>query len=125
MTPKKLCLVVDDSDVIRRVARQLLASMEFDVTEAVSGPEALEQCQAKMPDAIIVDWHMPSMNGQEFISSLRMQPKGDKPVILYCTTENDPVDIARALSAGADEYMLKPFDREALRAKLVESGIVE
>ena len=119
----KHCLVVDDSEIIRKVARQLLKDMAFETSEAENGQEALERCNERMPDAILLDWHMPVMSGIEFLSSLRMQQNGDKPVVFYCTTENDAVDIARALAAGADEYILKPFDREAIRAKMAEMGM--
>ena len=120
MAANKRCLVIDDSDVVRRVAKQILTSMDFEVSEAENGEQALDACRAAMPDAIIVDWQMPVISGLEFISLLRNQPDGEKPVIVYCTTENDPQDIARALSAGADDYMMKPFDRKMLRAKLVD-----
>jgi two-component system chemotaxis response regulator CheY len=118
------CLIVDDSDVIRKVARRILQSMNFEIVEAGNGQEALERCQSRMPDAILVDWHMPVMSGMEFVSSLRLQRDGAKPAVIYCTTEHDPVDIARALAAGADEYLLKPYDREALSAKLADAGVM-
>lgn len=120
----KHCLVVDDSEIIRKVARQLLKDMAFETSEAGNGQEALERCNERMPDAILLDWHMPVMGGIEFLSSLRMQQNGEKPVVFYCTTENDPIDIARALAAGADEYILKPFDREGVRSKLADMGMV-
>lgn len=119
----KHCLVVDDSEIIRKVAQHLLKDMAFETSEAGSGQEALERCNERMPDAILLDWLMPNMSGIEFVSSLRMQQNGEKPVVFYCTTENDPVDIARALAAGADEYILKPFDREGIRSKLAEMGL--
>ena len=97
MAANKRCLVIDDSDVVRRVAKQILTSMDFEVSEAENGEQALDACRAAMPDAIIVDWQMPVISGLEFISLLRNQPDGEKPVIVYCTTENDPQDIARAL----------------------------
>jgi two-component system chemotaxis response regulator CheY len=123
LVTKKHCLVVDDSDVIRKVARHLLGDMAFETSEAENGQEALERCNQRMPDAVIVDWHMPVMSGMEFISSLRMQTDGAKPVIFYCTTENDPVDIARAMAAGANEFILKPFDRDTIRGKLANAGL--
>ena len=120
----KKCLIVDDSDVIRKVARRILESMQFEVTEAENGQEALERCHQKMPDAILLDWNMPVMNGIEFLGSLRQKPNGKRPLVFYCTTENDPAEIARALSAGADEYILKPYNRESLRSKFSEVGVV-
>ncbi len=119
----KHCLVVDDSDVIRKVARRILESMHFEISEAGNGQEAIELCQAHTPDAILLDWHMPVMNGVEFLGALRLANLERKPYVIYCTTENDPADIARAFAAGADEYLLKPFDRESLEAKLTDIGL--
>jgi two-component system, chemotaxis family, chemotaxis protein CheY len=116
----KHCLIVDDSDVIRKVAAHLLADYGFETSDAEHGQDALEKCIARMPDVILLDWHMPVMAGMEFISSLRLQPSGDKPHVIYCTTEYDPQDIARALAAGADDFLLKPFDRDGLRAKFAD-----
>ena len=77
-----------------------------------------------MPDAILLDSHMPPMATVEFLASLRALANGSKPVVIYCATENDSTEIARALTAGADDYVLKPFDRESLRAKLVATGLL-
>ncbi len=113
----KNCLIVDDSEVIRKVAGHLLNEDGFFIIEAEHGADAMEKCRAGMPDAILVDWHMPTMTGTELISSVRLQPDGAHPYIVYCTTENDPNDIGRALAAGADDYILKPFDRDTLLQK--------
>jgi two-component system chemotaxis response regulator CheY len=117
-------LVVDDSDIIRRVARAIFERLAMGVTEAASGEEALTVCQVAMPDAILLDWHMPGISGIDLINSIRGLPGGDRPVVLYVTTENDPVDIARALSAGADDYVIKPFNRDSIEQKLVATGLM-
>ena len=119
----KQCLIVDDSSVIRKVARSVIEGMKFEVIEAENGQEALERCQAKMPDVVLLDWHMPVMSGLEFLSSLHMHRDDNQTIVFYCMTENDPIEISRALSAGADEYILKPFDREALEAKFLQYGL--
>jgi two-component system, chemotaxis family, chemotaxis protein CheY len=121
---KKNCLIVDDSDVIRRVAAMLLKDMNFETTQAENGQMALEQCLQAMPDAILLDWQMPLMDGVEFVTKLRKQPNGDQPVVVYCTTENDATDVSRAIAAGADEYLLKPYDRDSLRGKFADMGLV-
>jgi two-component system, chemotaxis family, chemotaxis protein CheY len=121
---KKRCLIVDDSDVIRKVAAMLLKDMNFETAQAENGQMALEQCLQDMPDAILLDWHMPIMNGIDFVAKLRQQPNGDQPVVVYCTTENDAIDITRAIAAGANEYLLKPFDRDSLRGKFADMGLV-
>jgi two-component system, chemotaxis family, chemotaxis protein CheY len=119
----KHCLVVDDSEVIRKVARRVLETMQFEVSEAENGEEALLRCQSHTPDAILLDWQMPVMNGLEFLGSMRLANLAKKPFVIYCTTENDPSDIARAFAAGANEYILKPFDRETIEAKLMDGGL--
>lgn len=113
----KSCLVVDDSSVVRKVARRLLEDMDYIVEEAEDGQEAFDKCRQEMPDAILLDWNMPIMSGLEFLKLLRAYVGGDKPHIVYCTIENDIGAIALALKAGANDYMMKPFDRALLEAK--------
>jgi two-component system, chemotaxis family, chemotaxis protein CheY len=120
----KTCLVVDDSSVIRKVARRILEGLEFAIAEAEDGEQALEVCRGKMPDAILLDWNMPKMDGYEFLRSLRKMPHGDRPKVVFCTTENDVAHIARALHAGANEYIMKPFDKEIVEAKFQEVGLI-
>ncbi len=118
----KSCLVVDDSSVVRKVARRFLEDMDFVVEEAEDGQEAYDKCTTKMPDSILLDWNMPIMSGIEFLKALRSFEGGDKPRVVFCTTENDVGHIAMALKAGANEYMMKPFDREILESKFQEVG---
>jgi two-component system chemotaxis response regulator CheY len=120
----KTCLVVDDSEVVRKVASSILGNLQLEASEAVSGQEALDCCAKAMPDAILLDCHMPPMGTVEFLASLRALANGDKPVVIFCATENNSSEIARALSAGADDYIMKPFDRESLRKKLAASGLL-
>lgn len=121
----KNCLVVDDSSVIRKVARRILEDLNFEITEAEDGKVALTECQARMPDAILLDWNMPVMDGLEFLSELRNMPEGEKPQVVFCTTENDVGHIARAIRAGANEYIMKPFDRDIVQAKFQEVGLID
>ncbi|QTL04296.1 response regulator [Aquabacter sp. L1I39] len=121
----KTCLVVDDSGVARKVARRILEDFSFSVSEAVDGQKALEECLRAMPDAIVLDWAMPITDGLEFLAKLRATPGGDAPKVIFCTAKNDLDHIAKALSLGADEYIMKPFDSEILREKLVEVGLLE
>lgn len=113
----KSCLIVDDSKVIRKVARHILEKMEFSVSEAVDGSDALDHCNDNSPDVILLDWNMPTMSGMEFLKAYRSAGKSSAKVI-FCTTENGIDHIKAALAAGADEYVMKPFDRETLEAKL-------
>src|SRR2546421_70665 len=98
----KTCLVVDDSSVIRKVARRILEGLDFKITEAEDGQQAIEQCRGAMPDAVLLDWNMPVMDGYDFLKALRRMPGGDTPKVVFCTTENDVAHIARALRAGAE-----------------------
>ena len=120
----KNCLVVDDSSVIRKVARRILEGLEFEVAEAEDGEQALEACRRQMPQAVLLDWNMPRMDGYEFLRALRRMPDGDRPKVVFCTTENDVAHIARALHAGANEYIMKPFDKEIVEAKFQEVGLI-
>jgi two-component system chemotaxis response regulator CheY len=119
----KHCLVVDDSEVVRKVARRILETMDFEVSEAENGQEAVERCTQRMPDLVLLDWHMPVMNGLEFLGSLRLATKGKRPHIVYCTSEHDPAELSRALIGGADDYLLKPFDRHSIEHKVVAAGL--
>ncbi|HEY2837047.1 MAG TPA: response regulator [Rhizomicrobium sp.] len=118
----KHCLVVEDSRIMRTVARRIFEELKFDIGEAEEGMAALRAVREKMPDVIFLDWNLPSMPGLEFIKSVRGQQNGSHPVILFATTENDPDEIALAITAGADDYVMKPYDRASLRSKLVELG---
>lgn len=119
----RTCLLVDDSEVVRKVARYIFETLQFEATEAETGQDALDCCAKAMPDAILLDSHIPTMPTAAFLASLRAMPNGGKPVIIYCTTENDSTEIARALSAGADDYVMKPFDRDTLTKKLAAVGL--
>jgi len=92
----KTCLVADDSSVIRKVARRILEKLDFQIVEAEDGEQALEACRSAMPDAVLLDWNMPKMDGYEFLRNLRRLPDGDRPKVVFCTTENDVAHIARA-----------------------------
>ena len=120
----KLFLIVDDSKVIRMVARRILEELKFEISEAGDGRDALASCQKKMPEGILLDWNMPVMNGLDFLKELRKLPDGDRPLVLFCTTENDISKIQTAIEAGANEYIMKPFDSEILQAKLAQVGLL-
>ena len=119
----KTCLIVDDSRVIRKVSRHILETLGFAVEEAENGQQALDRCDTSMPDVILLDWNMPVMTGIEFITKLRQRPGGGQPKVVFCTTENDVAHIREAISAGADEYVMKPFDHETLQIKLQLVGM--
>jgi two-component system chemotaxis response regulator CheY len=118
----KTCLVVDDSRAVRKVARRILEELGFLVAEAGDGADALGLCRAAMPDAVLLDWHMPVMNGPEFLRRLRLEPGGDEPKVIFCSGETQIARIREALEAGADEFIIKPFDSEIMIGKLLAAG---
>lgn len=119
---QRRCLLVDDSRMIRKIARGILEGVGYDVAEAENGAEALAKCQAAMPDLILLDWHMPVMSGLEFITALRAMGGPVRPKVMFCTTNSDSLDIHKGIDAGADEYIIKPFDQAGLHAKLQRIG---
>lgn len=120
----KSCLIVDDSKVIRKVARRILEEFDFDVREAADGQDAIDLCVEEMPGSVLLDWNMPVKNGLEFLKELRRAKGGSKTKVVFCTAENDLAHIQMALDAGADEYIMKPFDREIVESKFSLVGLI-
>jgi two-component system chemotaxis response regulator CheY len=119
----KTCLIVDDSRVIRKVARQIFEAIDYSCEEAENGQIALDDCKVKLPSFVLLDWNMPVMNGLDFLIALRQLPGGDTPIVVFCTTENDIAHIQQALAAGANEYIMKPFDGDIIKGKLELLGL--
>lgn len=120
----KTCLVVDDSSIVRSLSCCFLETMNFRTVEAEDGREALDVCKNGLPNVVLLDWNMPSMSGIEFLNHLRQLPGGDQPKVVFCTTENRAEHISQALLAGADEYIVKPFDRDILVTKFQKIGLI-
>lgn len=120
----KSCLVVDDSRVVRKVARRIVEELGFECSEAEDGQQAYDACLQSMPDAILLDWNMPVMSGIEFLEKLRLLDNGNTPKVVFCTTENDMSHIQRAIQAGANEYIMKPFDSEIIESKFIQIGLL-
>ncbi len=120
----KTCLVVDDSRVVRMVARKILEGLSMKVVEAEDGQQALDRCDESMPDAVLLDWNMPVMSGIEFLRALRSKADVTQPIVVFCTTENDMAHIQEAISSGANEYIMKPFDSEIIESKFSQVGLL-
>jgi two-component system chemotaxis response regulator CheY len=120
----QVCLVVDDSRVVRKVARRILEAHGFEVVEAEDGLQALEACHTSLPDCVLLDWNMPVMNGLEFLKQLRAEYGPDKPIVVFCTTETEMSSIEQAITNGAQEYIMKPFDEEILVGKFEQVGLL-
>lgn len=118
------CLIVDDSKVVRMVARRIVEKFGYGAEEAADGTDAIDYVRAHpMPEVILLDWNMPAMSGIDFLTELRKLPNGGEPKVVFCTTENDMSKIAQALGAGADEYIMKPFDEEIVANKFATIGL--
>jgi two-component system, chemotaxis family, chemotaxis protein CheY len=125
MSTRPLCLVVDDSRVIRRMARDILADLGLRTAEAEHGLAAVKFCRTTVPDFILLDWNMPEMDGISCLRALRAMELKPRPIVVMCTTESGLAKIREALEAGADEYIMKPYDHEVLLDKLVQVGLAE
>jgi two-component system, chemotaxis family, chemotaxis protein CheY len=123
MDMKKI-LVVDDSDTIRRAIRRIVEPMGFGVQEAADGAQALHVCEGNPPlAAILLDIDMPEMDGIQFLRALRGNAVLRQPPVVMCTTHCSLERIVEAMDAGADEYVMKPFDAEIIASKLAGIGI--
>ncbi len=120
----KSCLIVDDSKVVRMVARKIFEGLNFAIEEAEDGQQALEACGRSMPDVVLLDWNMPVKSGVGFRKELRAMPDVRQPVVVFCTTENDVDHIKTAIEAGANEYIMKPFDSDIVESKLAQVGLI-
>jgi two-component system, chemotaxis family, chemotaxis protein CheY len=118
----RTCLIVDDSRVIRKVSSKIALALGYIPVEAQDGHEALARCKQSMPDLVLTDWNMPEMDGIEFVTRLRSIPTPKEPVVVFCTSNGEAKDIHDGIAAGADDYIVKPFDEAALKAKLEKLG---
>ena len=116
----KTCLIVDDSEIVRKYARLIFESLGYRVLDADRPQAAFERLEGETPDLILADWKMPGASTHDFIAQVRRMTNLRRPYILYLSTENDAADFDRAAKAGADDYLLKPFNREIIEMKLQE-----
>jgi two-component system, chemotaxis family, chemotaxis protein CheY len=115
---KPICLLIDDSDVIRKVMRLTIEDLGYQVDEAPTTNEALARCRMAMPTLVVLDWHIPGSSTLEFLAAFRSMPGAKTAKVLYVVTNNDPLDVGRAIAAGANDHMMKPFARVTLEAKI-------
>lgn len=112
-------LVIDDSKAMRIIIGGILKQIGFQVTEAGNGSEALEQLrQLGKADLAMVDWNMPVMNGFDFVCAVRAEPAWEAMRMIMVTTETEMSQIVKAIEAGANEYVMKPFTKDMIREKL-------
>ena len=119
-------LIIDDSRAIRRILGSAVRELGFEVREAENGREALETLTGMQPpEIVLVDWNMPEMNGLEFVSQVRADGRWNGVKLMMVTSVTEADQMVKALTAGADEYIMKPFTKEVLYDKLRLLGIVE
>ena len=117
-------LVIDDSRAIRVILGQILKALKFEVHNADHGLEALEKLKETGPvDLVLVDWNMPEMNGYEFVCAVRKDDQYNGMRLMMVTTETEMAQVVKALEAGADEYVMKPFTKEMIVEKLTIMGL--
>jgi two-component system chemotaxis response regulator CheY len=117
------CLIVDDSRVIRAVARKILEARGYEVEEAEDGTDGLEACGSWRPDAVLLEWQLPDMTGIEFVQHLPRHSEGKVPKVIFCSGEGGYGSIEAAVQAGAAEYIMKPFDSDIFESKLNLAGL--
>jgi two-component system chemotaxis response regulator CheY len=117
-------LVIDDSRAMRLILKRMLGELGFDVSEAADGRAGLDRIEAGLdPEVVIVDWNMPGMTGIEFIETVRLPPFSSTARLVMVTSESEVPQVVRALEAGADEYVMKPFTKQSILEKLQLLGI--
>jgi two-component system chemotaxis response regulator CheY len=119
-------ILIDDSRAMRMILKRIVAKLGFEALEAGDGQEALDLIAGlpEVPDLALVDWNMPNMNGLEFVSAARHDPRLREMTLVMVTTESEQSQIVRALAAGAHEYVIKPFTEGAMIEKLALLGLV-
>jgi len=125
MGAKRTCLIVDDSEVIREIAARIVTDLGLEAAQAENAALAIAHCRAEKPDAVFLDWDLPSMGALDFLHGIAEAPEDERPVIILSATENDPQQFTLARAAGAAYHVLKPFDKIVLAAKLREAGLIE
>ena len=125
LVPRMRVLIVDDSRAMRGILRRMLSSLGFIVAEASNGREAFDRLLAgETADLVLVDWNMPELNGYDFIVAVRSDPMFNRLRLMMVTTETEMPQVTRALAAGADEYVMKPFTPDVISGKLALLGLV-
>ena len=118
-------LIVDDSRATRTIIRKMLSDVGFEVFEAADGVEALKRLQEMAkPDVLLVDWNMPEMNGYDLVRAVRGDAQYDKVPLMMVTSETELGQMAKALAAGANEYVMKPFTKDVITGKLALLGVL-
>ncbi|MEM8772396.1 MAG: response regulator [Pseudomonadota bacterium] len=125
MNEKKVCLVLEDSEVIREIAARIVEDLGLQSAQAGSAADGVAYCAENTPAVVLLDWDLPSMGALDFLRGASELTSDTKPAIILCATENDPQQFTLAKAAGAAHHILKPFDRESIEAALQEAGVID
>ena len=112
------CIVADDSKIMRMLLTKIMENFGYVVSEAEDGEDLLEQCAKEMPDLIVCDWNMPLIEGIDLLLKIRTDKKVKQPVFIFCSYIKDAEVIKQALNAGADDFIMRPFDEDIIASKL-------
>lgn len=112
------CIIADDSKIIRMLLSKIMNNFGYEVTEVENGEELLSQCAKNMPNLIICDWNMPLVDGIDVLLKIRSDKKIKQPLFIFCSYITDTNIIAQALNAGADDFIMRPFDEDIIASKL-------
>ena len=112
------CIVADDSKIMRMLISKIMENFGYSVDEAENGEDVLEQCAKNMPDLVICDWELPLIDGIDVLLKIRTDKKVKQPVFIFCSYKKDTQIIEQALNAGADDFIMCPFDEDIIASKL-------
>ncbi len=118
------CLIADDSQIIRMVLAKIFSNFGFEVEVAEDGDEVIEKCLAMEPDIVVMDWWLPVIDGIDVLYKIRNDKRIRQPRIVFCSSNANPEKISEALQGGADDYLMKPFDEEIIKSKLIILGLL-
>lgn len=119
------CIIADDSKIIRMVLSKILRNLSFEVIEAEDGEDVIEKSNEFQPSLIIMDWYLPVMSGIDVLHKIRNDQNIKQPKVMFCCSTVDINHISEALHGGADDYLLKPFDEDIIKSKLIILGLMK
>ncbi len=112
------CIIADDSKIIRMLLSKIMSNFGYEVTEAENGEDLLRQCAKNIPNLIICDWNLPLIDGIDVLLKIRSDKKIKQPFFIFCSYITDTNIISQALNAGADDFIMRPFDEDIIASKL-------
>ncbi|MGV6802378.1 MAG: response regulator [bacterium] len=112
------CLIIEDSEVIRFIARRIFETIGYEAFEAENVDQAIELCQLNTPDIVLLDWDLPEFGALDFLKQFSLKEKTTQPEVILCATEHDPKQFALAKAAGVGHFLMKPFDISSIKALL-------